>query len=138
MVSTVLLATDSDHLAAEVDATLASDDCTVLRVRNGADVLPVARVHEPELILLDLQIGAMGGIATALSIRQQITAGRFDHRPVALLLDREADTFLAAESGCEGWLVKPLDSLRLRKLFRALMAQGGTFHEGRREQTPAG
>lgn len=131
--STVLLATDSDHVAAEVDATLANDDCQVWRVRKGSDVLPVIVAESPDLVLLDMQIGTMGGIATCIAIRQEEGAMRLDHRPVALLLDRKVDSFLAGEARSEGWLFKPVDSLRLRKLYRTLMS-GGTFHEGRLDQ----
>ncbi len=130
--STVLLATDSDHLAAEVDATLAGDDCQVLRVRQGSDVLPVLEAVEPQLVLLDMQIGSMGGIATCIAIRQEEGALRLRHRPIALLLDREVDAHLAAESRAEGWLLKPVDSLRLRKLYRTLLAQG-TYYDGNLE-----
>jgi len=128
-VTTVLLATDSDIVAAEVDATLASEDCDVLRVRSGADVLPVIEARNPDLVLLDLQIGNMGGMAVCLAIRQEEGAARLDHRPVALLLDRHADVFLAQQSRAEGWLIKPIDSLRLRRAAKALLA-GDMSHEG--------
>ena len=45
-----------------------------------------------------------------------------------MLLDRRADVFLARRSGAEGWLVKPLDPMRLRKAIRALLA-GETYHD---------
>lgn len=125
----VLLATDSDSLAAEVDATLATDDTEVLRVRKGQDVLPVVRARNPQLVLLDLQIGNMGGVAACLAIRQEEGAGRLDPRPVGLLLDRQVDVFLAQESRADGWLIKPLDSLRLRRLAKILQS-GGTCQEG--------
>ena len=128
-VTTVLLATDSNNIAAEVDATLASEDCEVLRVRAGSDVLAVVEARDPDLVLLDLQIGNMGGMAACLAIRQEEGAGRLDHRPVALLLDRHADVFLAQQSRADGWLIKPIDSLRLRRAAKALLA-GDTLHEG--------
>ncbi len=128
----VLLATDSDSVFAEVDATLASDDCEVLRVRQGADVLPVVLDRNPDLVILDLQIGSMGGIATCLAIKQEEGAMRLDPRPVALLLDRHADVWLAREARSDGWLIKPVDSLRLRRLSKALLA-GDTYVEGEPE-----
>jgi DNA-binding response OmpR family regulator len=128
-VTTVLLATDSDSIFDEVDAALASSTVTVLRVRAGRDVVPVIEAESPDLVLIDLQIGNMGGVASCIAIRQEESAGRLDHRPVALLLDRQADLFLAQESGAEGWLIKPLDALRLRRLMAELSA-GGTLHEG--------
>jgi CheY-like chemotaxis protein len=124
----VLLATDSDAVYNEVDAALASDETTVWRVRSGATVLDVIKVKEPDLVLLDLQIGNMGGLATCLAIRQEEGFDRLMHRPVGLLLDRSADTFLANEVGAEGWIVKPLDALRLRRLAQRLLA-GETFFE---------
>lgn len=128
----VLLASDSDHVFAEVDATLATDDCEVLRVRKGAEVLPVIEAKDPDLVILDLQIGSMGGIATCIAIRQEEGALRLDERAIALLLDREADVFLAEEAGADGWLIKPLDSLRIRRLAKQLLA-GESVFEGRPE-----
>lgn len=124
----VLLATDSDAVYNEVDAALAGDDTTVWRVRAGAAVLDVITIKEPDLVLLDLQIGNMGGLATCLAIRQEEGFDRLTHRPVGLLLDRAADTFLANEVRAEGWIVKPLDPLRLRRLAQRLIA-GDTFYE---------
>ena len=46
-----------------------------------------------------------------------------------MLLDRIADVFLARRSGADGWLVKPLDPLRLRRAVRAVL-RGDTYHEG--------
>jgi DNA-binding response OmpR family regulator len=131
-VTVVLLASDSDQVFAEVDATLASDDCDVLRVRKGSDVLPVIEAKEPDLVILDLQIGSMGGIATCIAIRQEEGALRLEERAVALLLDRHADVFLAEEAGADGWLIKPLDSLRIRRLAKQLLA-GESVFEGRPE-----
>lgn len=120
--TTVLLATDSDDLFEGIDAALASADADLLRVRAGADVVPVCRHRQPDLVILDLQIGNMGGMATILAIKQEQGSGRLPAFPVALLLDRVDDVHLAREGRADGWLVKPLDALRLKRMASALMA----------------
>jgi DNA-binding NarL/FixJ family response regulator len=45
-----------------------------------------------------------------------------------MLLDRRPDVFLARRSGAEGWVVKPLDPIRLRRAVAALL-DGGTYHD---------
>ena len=123
----VLLATDSDGLFSDIDAALASDDTEVIRVRAGGDVLPVCQQKSPDLVILDLQIGNMGGIATCLAVKQEQSSERLGPIPVALLLDRAVDVFLAQEASADGWLIKPADSLRLRRLATALLAGGTSF-----------
>jgi CheY-like chemotaxis protein len=126
-VTTVLLATDSDHVFGDVDAALASDDTDVLRVKAGADVVPVCRLRSPDLVLLDLQIGNMGGMAACLAVKQEQAAGRLRRCPVGLLLDRSVDVFLAEQARADGWLIKPTDSLRLRRLATLLLAGDTSF-----------
>jgi DNA-binding NarL/FixJ family response regulator len=135
-VLTVLIATDADWVADEVDATLADPDATLVRVRAGADVLDAVHAHDPDLVILDLQIGNMGGIATCLQLQLEEGAGRLDVGPILLLLDRPADVFLARRCDADGWLIKPLDSLRLRRAVDAVMA-GDRWVEGETTATPA-
>ena len=42
--------------------------------------------------------------------------------PILLLLDRDADEFLAKEAGADAWLVKPLNPLQLRRTAEELLA----------------
>jgi hypothetical protein len=46
-----------------------------------------------------------------------------------MLLDRQADVHMARRSGADGWLIKPLDALRLRRASKAI-AGGSCFAEG--------
>ena len=75
----------------------------------------------PDLVVLDLQIGNMGGIATCLHLRHEAGAGRLPEVPVLMLLDRQADVFLARRSDADGWVVKPLDAFSLRRAATAIL-----------------
>jgi DNA-binding response OmpR family regulator len=127
-VSEVLIATDADWIHDEVDAALADESTQVRRVRSGREVPEMVRTTKPALVVLDLQIGNMGGLATFLHLQQEIEDDRMVEVPVLLLLDRPADVPMARRAGVDGWLIKPLDAFRLRRAAAALLA-GETFHE---------
>jgi DNA-binding response OmpR family regulator len=118
----ILIATDDDATFDEVDAAIADDRTYVQRVRAGRDVRPAVHELEPDLVICDLQIGNMGGVATALDLRLEEGAGRMDSRPIMLLLDRADDLFVARRSGADDWVFKPLDSLSLRRTAESLLA----------------
>jgi DNA-binding response OmpR family regulator len=124
----VLLACDDDALVDEVTASVVRPGTTLRTVRYGVDVVPACQESLPDLVILDLQIGNMGGMAVRMSVRLEAGAGRLGDVPVLMLLDRRPDVFLARRCGAEGWLIKPLDSIRLRNAVRALLA-GDTYHD---------
>jgi len=125
----ILVATDADWIHDEVEAALAGPDRAVRWVRHGIDVRLAVAESEPALVVLDLQIGNMGGMATCMDLHLEASGGRLPRVPVLMLLDREADIFLARRSDADGWLIKPIDAFRLRKAANALLA-GGSYHEG--------
>ena len=127
--SEILVATDADWILDEVRAALGDGESTIRWVRNGKDVVPTLLAREADLVVLDLQIGNMGGMATCLDIRLEAGAGRLPDAGVLMLLDRAADVFLAQRSDADGWLIKPLDPFRLRRAADAIL-RGETYREG--------
>ncbi len=117
----VLLATDSDEVAEETFAALVNSEITVSRVQRGEDVREIAHEIEPDLVILDLQIGNMGGVATSLDLRHEIAAGRLKPMKIMMLLDRHADLWIASEAKVDAELVKPLNALHLRKKAESLL-----------------
>jgi DNA-binding response OmpR family regulator len=127
-VSDILLASDATWVQDEIRSILTAPGTTVRAVRSGVEVLPALLDRLADLVILDLQIGNMGGMATCLDIRLEEGAGRVGHVPVLMLLDRRADVFLARRSDAQGWLLKPLDPIRLRRAALALIA-GRTYFD---------
>jgi DNA-binding response OmpR family regulator len=123
----VLLATDADWIFDEVDAALADESTTVHWVRAGRHVLEAAYRVEPDVVVLDMQIGNSGGVSTALLLRQEEDMGRLPHQGIVMLLDRSADVFMAQMSRADAWLVKPVDSFRLRRALAAVLAGEGLY-----------
>lgn len=134
----VVVAADARWVLDEVSAVLSGPDDVVREVSAGAMVLPAVKDRKPDLVVLDLQIGNMGAIATCMDLRLEESGGRLDHLPVLLLLDRRADVFLARRADAEGWLVKPLDPIRLRKAIRTILGGGRYEDPSYRPPTMAG
>jgi DNA-binding response OmpR family regulator len=125
---TILVASDAASVRAEVGAVVGEPGTDVIEVHTGHGVAPAVHENAPELLVVDLQMGNMGGMAVCLELRLEESYGNLPHVPVLMLLDRRADVFLARRSGAEGWVVKPLDPLRIRRAARALLG-GGTYHD---------
>jgi DNA-binding response OmpR family regulator len=127
VVPNVLIATDSPELTNEITSVLNGAEDDIRIVSNGADVLPLCKVWTPDIAILDLQIGSMGGVAICLELRLEESGGRLPRIPALITLDRRADVFIARRSQADGWVIKPLDPIRLRKAIRAVI--GGERYE---------
>lgn len=132
---TIVVASDAPSVRREVGSILGGPDASVVEVRNGREALEAARDDDPDLLVVDMQMGSMGGMAVCLDLRLDESLGVVGHVPVLMLLDRRADVFLARRSGAEGWLVKPLDPIRIRRATAALLG-GGTYHDESYQPVP--
>jgi CheY-like chemotaxis protein len=110
----ILVATDADFVLDEVTAALSGPDTSFTVCRNGRDVAGVIEQRTPDLAILDLQIGSMGGMAVTMALRLDESSGLLPHVPILMLLDRRADLHLAKRSAADGWVIKPLDALTLQ------------------------
>jgi DNA-binding response OmpR family regulator len=125
----ILLATDADWIVDEVTASLGGPDTSFTVCRDGHVVSKVVAERSPDVVITDLQVGTMGGMAISMALRLDESAGVLPHVPVVMLLDRTADVYVAQRSHAESWLIKPLDALRLRRAVTAAIA-GERYQEG--------
>ena len=100
----------------------------VTQVSSGPELIVSVAADAPDLVVVDMQMGNMGGMAVCLHLRLEESYGALPHVPVLMLLDRRADVFLAKRSGAEGWVVKPLDPMWLRRATSALVS-GEIYHD---------
>jgi CheY-like chemotaxis protein len=123
-VQTILVASDAPTLRREIEAVISGPAVTVRSVTSGPGVIASVTDESPDLLIVDMQMGNMGGMAVCLELRLQESYDALDHIPVLMLLDRRPDVFLARRSGAEGWLVKPIDPMRLRRAVNVLLDNG--------------
>jgi DNA-binding response OmpR family regulator len=120
--TTILVAADARWVRDQVRAAFVGPDQEVVELTRGQDVRDAYAELDPELVVLDLQIGNMGGIATALDLRNEESGGRVPRARILLLLDRKADEFVARRADVDLTLVKPVDAGILRRAAAPLLA----------------
>ena len=125
----ILLATDAQWILNEIVAILGTPSTSFTVVSDGRDVSDAVKTHTPDLAILDLQSGSMGAMAVAMNLRLDHSSGNAPMVPVLMLLDRVADVHLARRSGADGWIIKPLDALRLRRAV-TMVLDGDVYQEG--------
>lgn len=129
------MASDAPWVRDQLKAALVGPRFEVIEVARGQDVRDTVARTEPDLVVVDLQIGNMGGMAVSIDLRLEESAGRLGHVPILILLDREADRFLARRSEADAMLVKPVDAGTLRRTVKQLIT---TEEERRAAEAAAG
>ena len=64
----VLVAADARWVREQVRAALVAPGQEVIEVTRGQDVREAVAAQDPDLVVLDLQIGNMGGISAAIDL----------------------------------------------------------------------
>ena len=132
---TVVVASDAKWVRDHVRTALSGPGFEIIEVERGRDVRQVVGDQEPDLVVVDLQIANMGGMAVSLDLRLEESGGRLPHVPILLMLDREADRFLGRRSTADAMLVKPIDAGTLRRTVKTLLA---AEEQRQAEETAAG
>lgn len=128
--STILVAAEGKWVRDLVKAACLSPGQRVIEVTRGQDIREAVKEYGPEVAVLDMQIANMGGIAVAIDLRLEGSAGRLPDVSILLLLDREADRFLAKRADADAELVKPIDPSTLRRTIDRLVAAATVTTEG--------
>ncbi len=126
--------TDLQHSPSQIRALLVEDSlsnqefmrllleswgCTVTLAKNGREAVTKFVEHEFDVVLMDVQMPVMDGIAATQIIRQhEFSSGR--HTPIIAVtagMDRES----CMQAGMDEHLVKPIRADSLRTALRQVM-----------------
>ncbi len=114
-----VLIVDDQALFREALAVLlgASEDLEVVgEAGNGTEALERVAVSRPDVVLMDLRMPVLDGVAATRRIRAEHPGSRV----IALTtFDDDADVFAALRAGAVGYLLKDVSSARLVEAIRA-------------------
>lgn len=97
-------------LATQPDFDLVGD------ASNGRDLVALARIHRPDVALIDLRMPDLDGVATTRELR---VASPSTHVLILTTYDTDGDVLRAIEAGATGYLLKETPR---EEIFRAVRA----------------
>ncbi|HLQ11104.1 MAG TPA: response regulator, partial [Ktedonobacteraceae bacterium] len=113
----ILCVEDDPQMRSFLQAQLRARGHQVQAVRDGAQAIDQAAIFEPELVLLDLALPTLDGLAFLRRLREWSKA------PVIVLSarDEESVKIRALDSGADDYLTKPFSLNELLARVRAAM-----------------
>ena len=98
-------------------SALSSQGYVIIEAKTGEEAVEAVRKQKPELVLLDVNMPGIGGIAACREIRKSSDA------PIIMLTVRNAerDKVLALDAGADDYVVKPFGIEELLARIRAAL-----------------
>lgn len=111
---TILIAEDINSNYQLVSAIL-QKDYELIHAMNGKEALELVRSHPIDLLLMDMKMPVLDGLTTTAEIRKFNTK-----LPIVALTAHafETDRLAALAAGCNGYLVKPIDKVKLMAMLK--------------------
>ncbi len=91
----------------------------VAEARDGAEALELARRHNPDIVLMDLQMPGTDGLTATRLLAAALPAVKV---VVVTASEEDADLFEAIKSGAQGYLHKNLEADRLFAMLEGVLA----------------
>src|SRR6267142_6791439 len=117
----VLVVDDSIDNVVVLSLALQGEGYRVVTASNGQEALSVANLTQPNIILMDISMPLLDGLAATRQIREHEALRDV---PVIAISAFSTEGFRRAayDVGIAGYLVKPIDFQRMYELIRRLLA----------------
>ena len=125
---TILLVEDTEDNRHMMKKLLEMSGYRVLEATNGEEAVQVTSKESPELILMDLSLPIIDGLAATRLIRK-LPAG--NQLPIIAVSAHDTADFHAdaLAAGCDAYITKPIDYPELEEVVARLMAGPKTKHD---------
>ena len=120
MTKKVLIVEDYEDARSFMKTLVESYGYQALEARNGEEAIKIAHRDQPDLILMDLEMPIIDGLATTRVIRGLDEEARV---PIIAVTAYGIDDVQALEAGCDELIFKPLDVDSLEPLLSKYLIQ---------------
>ena len=123
MAKAILVADDDPDILSIVSMSLETQGYTVYKAANGREAVDLARQHHPDLVLMDMMMPIMDGLAACQAMR---ALEKKDSRvPILFLTARDTrhDQMSSSLSGGDDFISKPISLQELRERVEAALSR---------------
>jgi two-component system alkaline phosphatase synthesis response regulator PhoP len=128
MNETILVVDDEPKIVKQARDYLENGGFRVLAAGDGKTALVMARTHQPDLVVLDLNLPEMDGLDVCRTLRRESDV------PIIMLTARveETDRLIGLELGADDYITKPFSPRELVARVRAVLrrVRGGLHQAG--------
>lgn len=119
---TVLLVEDTEDNRFMMRRLLEMAGYRVVEATNGEEAVRLAESEQPQLILMDLSLPVIDGLAATRAIRKLDGLGQI---PIVAVSAHDSSDFQAEAlaAGCNGYITKPIDFSQLEMLIARLLGK---------------
>jgi two-component system cell cycle response regulator DivK len=119
---TVLLVEDTEDNRFMMRRLLEMSGYRVIEAMNGEEAVKLAKRESPQLILMDLSLPVIDGLAATRLIRK---LPEFEATPIIAVSAHDTSDFQseAIDAGCNSYVTKPIDFNELEELIGQLLRQ---------------
>ena len=116
----LLLVEDTEDNRFMMRRLLEMEGYEVVEARNGEEAVQVAKSENPSLVLMDLSLPVIDGLAATRLIRE---VPALQKTPIIAVSAHDTADFQAEalEAGCNCYITKPIDFGELEKLIKELL-----------------
>ena len=122
---TVLLVEDTEDNRFMMRRLLEMSGYRVVEAMNGEEAVRLASAESPQLILMDLSLPVIDGLAATRLIRK---VPALEATPIIAVSAHDTSDFQAeaVEAGCNSYVTKPIDFNQLEVLIQQLLTHDGS------------
>jgi DNA-binding response OmpR family regulator len=105
----VLVVDDEEEIRDAIEIYLKNEGMTVIKAKDGVEAIEKLNEHDVHLIILDIMMPRLDGIATTFKIREE------KNIPIIILSAKSEDTdkILGLQIGADDYVTKPFNPLEL-------------------------
>ena len=116
----ILIVEDNPINMRLLEMTLRAKGYTLLEATDGGEALDVAVRERPDLIIMDIQLPKINGLAVTRKLRE---TPEFRYIPIIAITAyaMKGDREKAIEAGCDAYLPKPINTRELPEMIATML-----------------